>query len=58
MWFENADSAKAKLDAVTESATCGLRVDVGGAYGRTWDELPHILLATVAPVTGTDGRPR
>jgi spore germination protein YaaH len=57
VWFENADSTKAKLDAVKESAIRGVYVWMyGGADGRTWDQLPHP--ATVAPAPNTDRAPR
>jgi spore germination protein YaaH len=57
VWFENADSTKAKLDAVKESAIRGVYVWMyGGADARTWDQLPHP--ATVAPAPSTDRAPR
>lgn len=58
VWFENADSTKAKLEAAKVSGIGGVYLWMyGRADGRTWDQLPHVLHAT-APVSGTDIAPR
>lgn len=59
VWFENADSTMAKLDAVKVSGIGGVYLWMyGGADGQTWDQLPHILPPTVTPVPSTDRVPR
>jgi spore germination protein len=55
VWFENADSTKAKLDAVKASGIRGVYLWMyGGADGRTWDQLRH-LLRNATPPPGTGG---
>jgi spore germination protein len=57
--FENADSAKAKLDAVKASVIRGVYLWMyGGADGRTWDQLRHLLPADATPPPGADLAPR
>jgi spore germination protein len=59
VWFENADSTKAKLHAVKVSGIRGIYLWMyGRADGQTWSQLPHILPATAAPTSGTDSAPR
>ncbi|MCA1695432.1 MAG: hypothetical protein LC749_12245, partial [Actinobacteria bacterium] len=59
VWFENADSTKAKLDAVKESGIRGVYLWMyGGADGRTWDQLHHLRPADATPPPGTDRTPR
>jgi spore germination protein YaaH len=44
VWFENADSTKAKLDVVNRFGIRGVYLWMyGGADGRTWDELRQVL---------------
>jgi spore germination protein len=58
VWFENADSTKAKLDAVQVSGIRGIYLWMyGTADGQIWAQLPHILPAT-APISGTNNAPR
>jgi spore germination protein len=59
VWFENADSTKAKLDAVKEYGIRGVYLWMyGGADGRTWDQLRHLRPADATPPSGTDRTPR
>jgi spore germination protein YaaH len=59
VWFENADSTKAKLNAVKVSRIRGVYLWMyGGADGRIWNQLPPILPAMAAPVSGTNSAPR
>jgi spore germination protein len=59
VWFENADSTKAKLDTVKVFGIRGIYLWMyGRADDQTWDQLPPILPATAAPVSGTDRAPR
>jgi spore germination protein len=59
VWFENADSTKAKLDAVKASGIRGVYLWMyGGADGRTWDQLRHLVPTNATPPPGTDTAPR
>ncbi|MDQ3824959.1 MAG: glycosyl hydrolase family 18 protein [Actinomycetota bacterium] len=59
VWFENADSTRAKLDAVKASGIRGVYLWMyGGADGRTWDQLRHLLPTHARPPPGTDTAPR
>jgi spore germination protein len=59
VWFENADSTKAKLDAVKASGIRGVYLWMyGGADGRTWDQLRHFRPTNATPPPGTDMAPR
>ena len=50
MWFENADSTKAKLDAVKASRIRGVYLWMyDGADDRTWDQLRHLLPTDTTP---------
>jgi spore germination protein YaaH len=59
VWFENADSTKAKLDTIRAYGIRGVYLWMyGGADGQTWDQLSHIQPPTVASVPGMDNAPR
>jgi spore germination protein YaaH len=50
VWFENADSTKAKLDAVKASRIRGVYLWMyDGADDRTWDQLRHLLPTDTTP---------
>jgi spore germination protein YaaH len=57
--FENADSTKAKLDAVKASGIRGVYLWMyGGEDDRTWDQLRQVLPTDSTPPTRTDIPPR
>jgi spore germination protein len=59
VWFENAYSTKAKLDAVKTSGIRGVYLWMyGGADSRTWAQLRYVLPADAAAPTDTDMAPR
>jgi len=58
VWFENAYSTKAKLDAVKASGIRGVYLWMyGGADDRTWNQLRQVLPTDATPPPGTDTAP-
>lgn len=59
VWFENAESTAAKLEAAKAAGIRGVYLwMIGGEDDRTWAQLHHILPVEATPPPGTDKAPR
>ncbi len=59
VWFENAESTAAKLEAAKATGIRGVYLwMIGGEDDRTWAQLHQILPVEATPASGTDKAPR